>query len=476
MSKVFPQSLPAWILLILVVCLLAAQTATLLIAEHGVADTGRSFELFRLGERTMALAKLLTGAPAESRKQVLSQFANSSIALSLNDNPSVASAIPPDDELAELEDILVGKLARDGITDVRIKEVAASGRSARRESSDREGQGAVEQALSEAASDLASSGRFEVAVQYGDGQWLNFTVPVTPEPSILTAGSVPLYVGVAIAIVLLSLWAIRQLTAPYTVLERAVKDIGDDLNRPRLSETGSREAKAAARAINAMQGKLQDYVAEREHLAAALAHDLRTPLTRMRLRMELLKDARLRRSLTADLAEIEAITRSVVELANDEFVHDEEERIELVSLIEAVCDGFPQSEVVFQPARDSRVVCSGRPVALRRCLANLIDNAVKYGRRADVSLMVREGTVEIAVEDQGTGIPDGKIEDMFKPFTRLETSRNRQTGGMGLGLTIARSIARAHGGEVRMERREGAGMRAVLALPRPAVLEDRPAA
>jgi signal transduction histidine kinase len=475
-SKVFPQSLPAWILLILVGCLLAAQTATLLIAEHGVADTGRSFELFRLGERTIALAKLLAGAPAESRKRVLSQFANSSLAMSLSDTPSVASAIPPDDELAELEDILVGKLARDGITDVRISEVAASASTTRTKAPGREDQGAVEQALSEAASNLASSGRFEVAVQFADGQWLNFTVPVTPEPTILTVESVPLYAGVAIAIVLLSLWAIRQLTAPYTILERAVKDIGEDLNRPHLSEAGSREAKAAARAINAMQGKLQDYVAEREHLAAALAHDLRTPLTRMRLRMELLKDARLRRSLTADLSEIEAITRSVVELANHEFANDEEERIELVSLIETVCDGFSQSTITFQPARDLRVVCSGRPVALRRCLANLIDNAVKYGRRADVSLVLAKDSAEIAVEDQGEGIPDGRIEDMFKPFIRLESSRNRETGGMGLGLTIARSIARAHGGDIRMERRQGRGMKAVLSLPRPAVREDRPAA
>jgi signal transduction histidine kinase len=283
------------------------------------------------------------------------------------------------------------------------------------------------------------------------------------------------YVGVAFAIILLSLWAIRQLTGPYATLERAVKAIGEDLNRAPLAEAGSREARAAAGAINWMQSRLQDYVREREHLAAALAHDLRTPITRIRLRLELLKDAKLKRSLNGDLTEIEAITQSVVEFASNGFDGDEQERIDLVSLVEAVCDGFPQAKIDSETAA-TRVVCSGRPIALKRCLANVIDNAIKYGGRATVSMMVNPRSVDVIVDDEGPGIPETSVEDVFKPFLRLEKSRNRQTGGMGLGLTIARGIARAHGGDIRMLRRPQGGMRVMLSLSRCADNEARSAA
>jgi signal transduction histidine kinase len=475
MSRLFPQSLPAWILLIVVAGLLVGQTATLVIAEHGIADTSRSFELFRLGERTIALSKLIYAAPADTRKSLLPQLANSSLSLSISDGPSVDTAIASDDELAELEDIIVAKLTRDGVSDVRIKEEPSSGSSQVKTHSPREDQGAVEQALSEAASDLASSGRFVVSVQFNDGQWLNLAVAVTPEPSILTMENLLFYVGVAFAIILLSLWAIRQLTGPYATLERAVKAIGEDLNRAPLAEAGSREARAAAGAINWMQSRLQDYVREREHLAAALAHDLRTPITRIRLRLELLKDAKLKRSLNGDLTEIEAITQSVVEFASNGFDGDEHERIDLVSLVEAVCDGFPQAKIDSETAA-TRVVCSGRPIALKRCLANVIDNAIKYGGRATVSMMVNPRSVDVIVDDEGPGIPETSVEDVFKPFLRLEKSRNRQTGGMGLGLTIARGIARAHGGDIRMLRRPQGGMRVMLSLSRCADNEARSAA
>ncbi len=466
MKRIFSQSLPVWILLIVVAGLLAAQAATLFIAARGISDTGRSFDLFRLGERTVALSNAYTAAAPEVRRTFLSELANPSLTIAVSDKPAVEAAIPADDELAELEDILVGKLTRNGISDVRIREETpsdiehlpashASGASGE--------QGNVEAQLSRAASNLGRSGKFLVSVQFNDGQWLNFATPVTPDPPVLTSENMPLYGGAALAIIVLALWAISQLTRPYAALARAVKAIGDDLNRPPLAETGSGEVRATARAVNWMQRKLQDYVAEREHLAAALAHDLRTPVTRLRLRFELSrrKDAA---SLIADLAEIEAIIQSVIDFASHERRDEPEERIDLVSLVESVCDDFPQAHI--DPVSvQSRIICSGRPVALKRCLANLLDNAIKYGKRATVAMTVGAETVDVDIEDEGQGIPEGEIENVFTPFHRVEASRNRNTGGIGLGLAIARSIARAHAGDVRIHNRPGSGMRVTLSLP-----------
>src|SRR4029079_17108282 len=183
---------------------------------------------------------------------------------------------------------------------------------------------------------------------------------------VLTAENMPLYVGAALVIIVVALWAIRQLTRPYAALERAVKAIGDDLNRPPLPEVGSRDVRATAHAVNWMQRKLQEYVAEREHLAAALAHDLRTPVTRLRLRFEL-SQRRDKLALIADLAEIEAIIKSVIEFASHERRDEPEERVDLVSLIESICDDFPQAQVVAASVQ-SRIICNGRPIALKRCL------------------------------------------------------------------------------------------------------------
>ena len=467
MRRLLPQSLPAWILLIVVAGLIAAQTATLVIASHGVASTGRSFDLFRLGERTAALSKALYAAAPEARPALLSNLATPPLTLAMSSQPAVQSAIPVDDELAELEDILVAKLARNGVTDVRIREEdAAAPKTPMLQTSEAEDEpGNVEEQLSEAESNLGKSGRFTVSVQFNDGQWLNFASPVTPDPPVLTPENIPLYGGAAVFIILLSLWTIRQLTAPYAAFERAVKAIGNDLNRPPLPETGSREVRAAVRAINWMQSKVRDYVAEREHLAAALAHDLRTPVTRLRLRFELLKQKNETKALIADLAEIEAIIQSVVDFASHEPHKEASERIDMISLVEAICDDFPEVQMD-QPPEPARIVCAGRPIALKRCLTNLIDNAVKYGKRARVTVAETDGNVEVAIADEGEGIPAGEIESVFEPFERRERSRNRETGGIGLGLAIARGIARAHHGDITMTPRPEGGMKVVLSLPK----------
>jgi signal transduction histidine kinase len=264
------------------------------------------------------------------------------------------------------------------------------------------------------------------------------------------------------------LWAVIQLTAPYRRLERAVTKISRDLNTPPLVESGSREARATIRAVNIMQSRIRDYVADRENLAAALAHDLRTPLTRLKLRTELMRSSKDTAQLRSDIDELEAIVASVIDFASAGRTQEEPTRVDIISLVETICDDFPQAAISAATRAMHRLVIPAHPVQLGRCLRNLVENAVRYAGSATVSVVENDATVEVRVEDTGPGIPEEKIEAVLKPFVRLESSRNHAFGGTGLGLAIAESIARAHGGSLRLENRSAGGLRAILKLPKTA--------
>jgi signal transduction histidine kinase len=328
--------------------------------------------------------------------------------------------------------------------------------------------GEIEKEFLDLAADISQSARLVASIEFKDGQWLNFVMPLTPVGPLISTESFVLLGGVAALVVIVTIWSLRLLTAPYRTLESAVKRIGADLKSPPLPEEGGREYRSAAHAVNTMQAQLREYVEDREQLAAALAHDLRTPLTRMKLRLELLKDGKVRQALANDLGDIEAIARSVVDFATHEIREEKAERIDFWSLVDSVADAYPQVTFANDGAASRGLVCTGRPVALRRCVTNLVDNAVAYGERARLTLVGEAADIVLTIEDDGPGIPEERLEQVFRPFTRVEASRNRQTGGFGLGLTIARAIARSSGGEIRLENREGGGLRTELRVPRAA--------
>ena len=278
MKRFLPQSLPSWILLILIASLLTTQVATLSIVSRDRAENNNVLELFRLSERAYTLVKVLYAAPPSERSILASALTNTANPLSMSDEPAVTSAIASDDSLAELEDVLVARLSAFGVTDARIRRVSnrpASSPAASPSAPDPD-VGIVERQLSDIAEDFSQSDGLAASIKFKDGQWLNFVTPIAPEPPIFTAQTLPLFGSVAAVVIAMSIWAMRRLTAPYRALERAVKRIGEDVKSPPLPEFGSSEYKSAARAVNAMQAQLREYVADREQLAAALAHDLRT--------------------------------------------------------------------------------------------------------------------------------------------------------------------------------------------------------
>ncbi|MGX5826932.1 ATP-binding protein [Mesorhizobium sp. 43Arga] len=465
MKRLLPQTLPAWVLLIVIAGLLISQVATLYIVSRDRAVANDVVDLYRLNDRAFSLVQLMSGATPEERKATAAGLFNSTYALTVSDTPAVTSSIAGDDELAELEDILVGRLSKFGVTDARVRRDPATREADDASTVSGPDIGQVERDLLVLAANFAQSDKLTASLRFADGQWLNFTEPITPVGPILSFDSLPLYSLIAGLVVIMSIWSLRRLTAPYRMMETAVNRIGKDLKSPPIAESGSREVRAAARAINAMQTRLREYVEDREHLAAALAHDLRTPMTRMRLRLELLRKSAVREALAHDLADVESIASSVIDFATFEVNEEKTERIDFWSFVESIADPYPEVSFDNDDTRSRGLICMARPVALRRCVTNLVQNAVTYGKKAHLSLHRSDGTITLTIRDEGPGIPQAQIDAVFGSFVRLEQSRNRQTGGLGLGLTIARNIARAAGGEIRLSNHPDGGLLTELRLP-----------
>lgn len=256
----------------------------------------------------------------------------------------------------------------------------------------------------------------------------------------------------------------QRLTAPLRAFARAADRLGRDPHAPALAVTGPAEIGAAARALNEMQARLARYVEDRTAMIAAIAHDLRTPLARAEFKLRKLPEAAAE-DVRGDLAQMEAMISAVLAFVRDAAPGAERAKLDLRSLLEVVCDDAVDTggAVSLDPGEDAVVVADAS--ALQRLFVNLVDNALKYGSRAKIVLKRTRGEAVVRVEDEGPGVPKTALEDVFEPFRRLETSRNRGTGGIGLGLSVARSIARSHGGEVHLENRLGGGLAAVVRLP-----------
>lgn len=257
----------------------------------------------------------------------------------------------------------------------------------------------------------------------------------------------------------------RMATRPLGRLARAAAALGDDINQLPLSESGPSEVRHAARAFNVMQARIRSYIEERTEMLAAIAHDLQTPLTRLRLRLEKVADESLRDKLVADLGAMQSMIREGLDLAMSLDTGGMMQRVDLDSLLSSVCADAVDSGQDVGLNGQTGVSIRAIPIALQRCIANLINNAVKYGRYARVTTACEGNKAVIRVRDGGPGIPEAQMEKAFDPFYRIESSRSRETGGTGLGLTIARNIARKHGGSLVLRNVLGGGLECTLTLP-----------
>jgi signal transduction histidine kinase len=299
-----------------------------------------------------------------------------------------------------------------------------------------------------------------------NGGWLSVTVADPPIVASTRLGQLALRLAlVAIVVAPISFWAARKLSAPLAAFAEAAEKLGVDGGGPPLKERGPRELRTAIRAFNRMQERLKRFVDDRTRMLAAMSHDLRTPLTRLRLRAEFVEDAEQQQKMLAEVDEMTAMIDATLDFARADARREDARSVDLGELVASVCDDAVDAneDVTFEPAPRCEIL--GRSIALRRAIANVTGNAVKYagGARVRVAALGPEFAVEI--DDDGPGIPEHERERVFAPFYRIETSRSRETGGTGLGLAVARSIVRAHGGDIRLSSRDGGGLRVTILLP-----------
>ncbi len=309
-----------------------------------------------------------------------------------------------------------------------------------------------------------------MALQLPDGRWLNLTLSMRRAPDLQSSTFLTAFLAMTAAAAALILWAARRLTAPVRTLAAAAERLGLDVNAPPLPEGGPSEVAKAATAFNTMAARIRSFVDNRTFLLTAIGHDLRTPITRLKLRCEFIDDDELRRKFLCDLDALEAMVASTLAFGRDALNREPMTPVDLGALLRTVLDeagdAHPGAADRLGWAGPPRLVVRASPIALKRAFANLVGNAVAYAGGAEVSAgRPRGGVLTVLVDDDGPGVPPGLLESVFEPFHRGEPSRSRETGGSGLGLSIARNILRAHGGDVVLRNRDGGGLRAVVTLP-----------
>lgn len=268
------------------------------------------------------------------------------------------------------------------------------------------------------------------------------------------------------SIVLIAYLAARMAAAPLHRLAQAAERLGRNINEPSLLEQGSTEVRQAARAFNRMQTEIQRNFTHRTQMLAAITHDLQTPLTRLRLRLETLNDEDFRKQLIGDLAAMQSLINEGLEFAR--LGHSNTEPLvclDVRSLLTCIVEDDYGLRQVVQLADCCDCSVAARPKTLRRCLNNLIDNAIKHAGSATLRAEHDGSLVRIEVLDEGAGLPDSQIEAVFEPFVRLDESRSRKTGGSGLGLTIARALAEQNSGKLTLKNRPTGGLSASLVMP-----------
>lgn len=305
-----------------------------------------------------------------------------------------------------------------------------------------------------------------ISVRMNTGEWLNVEIHAHKFEFGGHSFFEPIRIYLFFILVgIVALFFIRRFTKPLSNLTQAASKFGNDLQVDEIEENGPADIRHAIRSFNTMQREVRDEMKRRTQMLAAVGHDIRTPLTALRVKAELIQDAKTRDDIVASVAKMERITASALDYVRGESRSEPKQNVDLRALIESECSEFEDlgREVLFRGEEMLHYHC--RPIALARAVRNLIDNAVKYGGKTDVELVNAEGYIEIRVLDEGPGIAEAQLTHAFDPFVRLSDARESETGGFGLGLSIAKAIIDGHDGTLRLEANNPNGLRAIIQLP-----------
>lgn len=304
-----------------------------------------------------------------------------------------------------------------------------------------------------------------VSMKLADASWVNFSITTLSGSQNSILGIVLPTSLMAFIVIALSILVLRSVTRPLQRCAAAAQRLFVDAEPHAIAVSGPREVRELAVAFNELQQRVKRLVDDRTLMLAAISHDLKTPLTRTQLRVEDIENPELRQSIDADLAEMRAMIDSSLDFLKGDRAGEPVRDVDLTAILESIRDDLGDLGHTVQFAPHVKIVVRGRHLALKRTFTNLITNAVKYGTKVEVDAARGSTEVTVTIDDDGPGIPPEQREAVFAPFYRLEASRNRDTGGVGLGLTVARSIIRGHGGDVVLASAPAGGLRVVVSLP-----------
>jgi two-component system OmpR family sensor kinase len=305
-----------------------------------------------------------------------------------------------------------------------------------------------------------------ISLRIPDQTWVNVTLFAPDARPQTSHGAIVSTSLMALGVVLICVLVIRWMTRPLRRFAAAARQLYNGADQIDVPETGPQEMRAVASAFNEMQARIRQLMTARTQTLAAVSHDLKTPLTRMRLRVEGLSDQRQAAGLIGDIREMEAMLDQTLAHLRGDRPDEDIRQLDLTAMLATLADDAADRGASALIESAGPLIAEGRPIALKRAFANLIDNAIKYGGTARIKLRDHDGLIRVEIADDGPGLPEERMEEMFQPFTRLEPSRNRETGGFGLGLSIARDIIRGHGGAITLSNRAEGGLLVRVDLPR----------
>ncbi len=497
LKYLIPRRLAPQLILLLLAAIIFSQVVSFVLLgrerQFALADFARDNALWR----TANVVRLLEETPASLQKQVLRTVSNSRTRFKLGETPVIPKSSGNERMEAMLANFLKRKLDHERQTRVSVVYNEKSEDAFRDRRPDKDSRGrwpdddfrdkrsdkdrsygapthfshGSPSSVYDRRSDFFKRYRWDslegvqlfAAIELNNGKWLNIESKFRlPKPSIT-----PLLLPVAIMSLLtvLIVWfSVYRLTKPLRVLEAAAHDLGRGADAKPLKEKGPAEVRAVTHSFNQMQERLTRFISDRTRMLAAISHDLRTPITSLRIRAEFIEDDEDRERMIATLDEMQAMVEETLAFTREDSKQEELRSVDLGGLLESIANDQQDMGHQVSVADHERIVVKCRPVSLKRAFQNLIGNAIRYGEVADVSLQVNDGSVEVRIADKGPGIPKERLEDVFEPFVRLEESRSEQTGGIGLGLAITRSIIHGQGGTIRLENGDE-GLTAIVQLP-----------
>jgi signal transduction histidine kinase len=471
LQRLWPGSLTAQLVLLLLLALVASQLVTFAILRDERRGAVEALAREQVLERAAALVRLIeTTARQDERRRALRAFSSRQLRFWLADEPVVEDGDAALGGMAarhlahRIETLLDGRQL-----DIRVAPGEIAQRRGLRPGWHEHWRRAAGDGLDlgEPPAALPAAGLM-LAIRLDQALWLNAAMVLPPQrPEV---GPTPLValLAAALAISFVAALSLRRLTRPLGALAAAADAIGRGEPVPIEATRGPLEIRRTAQAFNAMQERIGRSLDDRTRLLGAISHDLRTPITTLRLRVELVEDETLRARMLETLDEMQALTEAGLLLARDTAAEEPTRAVDLTALVESVVGDFADQGLNATLAGSEQAAplpLRCRKLALTRAVRNLVENALRYGGRARLRVERQGGSATVTVDDDGPGLPEAMLERVFEPFFRLEASRSPETGGSGLGLAIARSIIRAHGGEVTLANRPGGGLRALVHLP-----------